>query len=157
MTEAPVVFDRRAVRRKRERAAMRVGSVAALLDDFAARLIERLDDTTRRFSRALDLGGRGVVAPLLRARGIAVVAGDLSPRMAALSGAPCLALDEEFLPFAPASFDLVIASLSLHEVNDLPGATISTSAPAAAVVAPLTPYCLGSGPRQITRAAPARA
>jgi SAM-dependent methyltransferase len=124
MTEAPVVFERRAVRRKRERAAMRVGSVAALLDDFAARLIERLDDTTRRFSRALDLGGRGVVAPLLRARGIAVVAGDLSPRMAALSGAPCLALDEEFLPFAPASFDLVIASLSLHEVNDLPGALI---------------------------------
>ena len=124
MTEAPIIFDRSAVRRQRERAARSIGSVAGLLGDFAARLIERLDDTTRRFSRALDLGGRGVVAPLLRARGITVVAGDLSARMAALSGAPCLALDEEFLPFAPASFDLVIASLALHWINDLPGALI---------------------------------
>ena len=95
-----------------------------MFGDFAARLIERLDDTTRRFSRALDLGGRGVVARQLRAREIAVVAGDLSARMAALSGAPALALDEEFLPFAPASFDLVIAPLALHWVNDLPGALI---------------------------------
>ena len=35
-----------------------------------------------------------------------------------------MAADEEFLPFAPASFDLVVASLSLHWVNDLPGALI---------------------------------
>ena len=38
--------------------------------------------------------------------------------------AACVAADEEFLPFAPASFDLVVASLSLHWVNDLPGALI---------------------------------
>ena len=44
--------------------------------------------------------------------------------MAALSGAPCLAGDEELLPFAPGSFDLVVANLSLHWVNDLPGALI---------------------------------
>jgi SAM-dependent methyltransferase len=35
-----------------------------------------------------------------------------------------VAADEEFLPFGPASFDLVVASLSLHWVNDLPGALI---------------------------------
>ena len=35
-----------------------------------------------------------------------------------------MAADEEFLPFAPGSFDLVVASLSLHWVNDLPGALI---------------------------------
>jgi NADH dehydrogenase [ubiquinone] 1 alpha subcomplex assembly factor 5 len=35
-----------------------------------------------------------------------------------------VAADEEFLPFAPGSFDLVVASLSLHWVNDLPGALI---------------------------------
>ena len=44
--------------------------------------------------------------------------------MAARAGAPAAAADEEFLPFAPASFDLIVASLSLHWVNDLPGALI---------------------------------
>ena len=54
--------------------------VADVLRDAAERLVDRLDDTTRRFTQALDVGGRGVVAPLLRARGIEVVSCDLSPR-----------------------------------------------------------------------------
>ena len=62
----------------------------------------------------LVVGGRGVVAPMLRARGIGVVSSDLSPAMAALNGSPAVAADEEYLPFAAASFDLVVASLSLH-------------------------------------------
>jgi NADH dehydrogenase [ubiquinone] 1 alpha subcomplex assembly factor 5 len=124
MGDLMIVFDRQAVRLHRDRAAATVAGVADLLRESAERLLDRLDDTTRRFSRALDLGGRGVVTPLLRNRGIAAVACDLSPRMAALSGPPCLAADEEFLPFAPASFDLVVANLSLHWVNDLPGALI---------------------------------
>jgi SAM-dependent methyltransferase len=118
------VFDRAAVRRHRDRAAATVDGVAAILADAADRLLDRLDDTTRRFSQALDIGGRGVVAPLLRARGIGTVSCDLSPRMAARAGGLAVAGDEEFLPFAPASFDLVVASLSLHWVNDLPGALI---------------------------------
>lgn len=119
------IFDRRLVRLRRERAAATVGRVAPVLDAAADRLLDRLDDTTRRFSRALDLGGRGVVAPRLRARGIGfVVSMDLSGRMAALSGGPALAGDEEWLPFAPESFDLVVANLSLHWVNDLPGALV---------------------------------
>ena len=101
-----------------------MGSVADVLRDAAERLLDRLDDTTRRFTQALDVGGRGVVAPLLRARGIDVVSCDLSPAMAALNGGAAVAADEEFLPFAPGSFDLVVASLSLHWVNDLPGALI---------------------------------
>ncbi len=118
------VFDRAAVRRHRDRAAATVPDVADILQDAAERLLDRLDDTTRRFSAALDVGGRGVVAPLLRARGIATIACDLSPAMAARAGAPAVAADEEWLPFGPASFDLVVASLSLHWVNDLPGALI---------------------------------
>ena len=120
----PAPFDRRAVRLHRDRAAGTVGAVADILRDAAERLLDRLDDTTRRFTRALDVGGRGVVAPLLRSRGIEVVSCDLSPRMAAVNGGACVAADEEWLPFAPASFDLVVASLSLHWVNDLPGALI---------------------------------
>ncbi|MEO9189345.1 MAG: methyltransferase domain-containing protein, partial [Acetobacteraceae bacterium] len=118
------VFDRRAVRRHRDRAAPHVGLVAEILRDTTDRLLDRLEDTTRRFAAALDIGGRGVVAPLLRARGIATVSMDLSPAMAALNRGLAVAADEEFLPFGPASFDLVVANLSLHWVNDLPGALI---------------------------------
>ncbi len=124
MDQAPILFDRTAHRRRRDRAAGRVARVAPVLQEAAARLLDRLDDTTRRFTRALDLGGRGVVAPMLRARGIATVACDLSPALAALNGPPCVAADEEWLPFAPGAFDLVVASLSLHWANDLPGVLI---------------------------------
>lgn len=124
MADAMHVFDRRLVRLHRDRSAAALAAVADLLRDAADRLVERLDDVTRRFTRALDLGGRGIVAPMLRRRGIATVALDLSASTAALSGPPCLCGDEEFLPFAPASFDLIVASLSLHWANDLPGALI---------------------------------
>jgi SAM-dependent methyltransferase len=124
MSDQMHVFDRRAVRLHRDRAAATVHRAADVLRDAAERLLDRLDDTTRSFTQALDVGGRGVVAPLLRARGIATISCDLSPRMAALNGGPAVVADEEFLPFAPDSFDLVVASLSLHWVNDLPGALI---------------------------------
>ncbi len=122
--DAMRVFDRQAVRRHRDRAARTVDHVSDLLGAAADRLLDRLDDTRHRFTRALDIGGRGVVAPLLEARGIATVSCDLSPAMAARAGAAAVVADEEFLPFAEASFDLVVASLSLHWVNDLPGALI---------------------------------
>ena len=121
--DAMLVFDRIAVRRHRDRAAATIRSVEDLLRDGAERLLDRLDDMTGTFGLALDIGGRGVVAPLLRARGIAVVSSDLSLPMARLNGLPVVA-DEEFLPFAANSFDLIVASLALHWINDLPGALI---------------------------------
>jgi len=121
----PDIFDRLLVARRREKAAATIGQVAPVLEAAALTLLDRLDDTTHRFSRALDLGGRGAVAPALRARGIPfVVSMDLSPAMARRAGGLALAGDEEWLPFAPGSFDLIVASLSLHWVNDLPGALI---------------------------------
>ncbi len=119
-----LVFDRTTIRLHRTRAAATVTHVAPILQDIANRLLDRLDDTTHRFTRALDIGGRGITAPMLRARGIWTVATDLSPAMAARNDGPALAADEECLPFAPASFDLVVANLSLHVINDLPGALI---------------------------------
>lgn len=127
MSDAPAdarVFDRRAVRLHRDRAAAGVSAVDDVLREVADRLLDRLDDTTRRFTAALDVGGRGVVAPMLRARDIGVVSCDLSPRMAARNGGLAIAADEEMLPFAPESFDLVVANLSLHWVNDLPGSLV---------------------------------
>ena len=125
MSAPPRIFDRALVARRRDRAAARVADVSPILQAAAEFLLDRLDDTTRRFEAALDIGGRGVVAPMLRARGIArVTSMDLSPRMAALGGGGAVAADEEWLPFAPESFDLVVANLSLHTVNDLPGALV---------------------------------
>ncbi len=124
MSDSMLVFDRRTVRQHRDRAADTVSAVAPILREVAERLLDRLDDTKHRFATALDVGGRGVVAPLLRARGIACISCDLSARMAALDAGHSVAADEERLPFAPASFDLVVANLSLHWVNDLPGALI---------------------------------
>ena len=124
MTDSMLVFDRQAVRRHRDRAAASAHTIAPILHDIADRLLDRLDDTKHRFTHALDVGGRGAVAPLLRARGMNVVSCDLSPAMATQAGPQAVAADEEFLPFAPASFDLIVANLSLHWVNDLPGALI---------------------------------
>ncbi len=122
--EPPRIFDRRAVRLHRDRAASTVGQVADVLGEAADRLLDRLDDTTHRFTQALDVGGRGIVAPKLRARGIDTVSLDLSARMAAVNFGLAVAGDEEHLPFAPNSFDLIVASLSLHWANDFPGALI---------------------------------
>jgi len=119
----PLIFDRPLLRRRRDRAAATQARTAPVLEALAERLLDRLDDTTHRFHRALEIGGRGQVAPALRARGIGFVASmDLSPRQARLAGGAALAGDEEWLPFAPGSFDLVVANACLHWVNDLPGA-----------------------------------
>ncbi|MBP0494731.1 methyltransferase domain-containing protein [Pararoseomonas indoligenes] len=118
-----LVFDRALLRRRRDRAATTQHRVAPVLEAAAERLLDRLDDTTRRFARALEIGGRGIVAPVLRERGVdLVVSMDLSARQAAGARGLPVAGDEEWLPFAAGTFDLVVANLSLHWVNDLPGA-----------------------------------
>ncbi len=121
------LFDRRAVRAHRDRASRGLDAHGFLIDDVAGRLLDRLDDVTRRFPAALDLGCRdGRIGRRLDGRGgvETLIEGDLSPRMAALAGPRALACDEEALPFAEATFDLVLSCLSLHWVNDLPGALV---------------------------------
>jgi NADH dehydrogenase [ubiquinone] 1 alpha subcomplex assembly factor 5 len=121
------VFDRRLVRRHRDRAAATVDAHDFLCREVAERLADRLDDVTRKFPLALDLGCRGgEIASALRGRGgiHTLVQCDLSTAMArraAANGHATLAADEELLPFAPVSFDLIMSNLSLHWVNDLPG------------------------------------
>src|SRR5262245_2379308 len=127
MTDSMNVFDRRLVRRHRERAAPHLEAHDFLVREAAERLADRLDDVTRRFPQALDLGCHGgEVAAALRGRGgiETLIQCDLSAAMArraAATGRATLVADEELLPFAPESFDLVISNLSLHWVNDLPG------------------------------------
>jgi NADH dehydrogenase [ubiquinone] 1 alpha subcomplex assembly factor 5 len=118
------VFDPDAVRRHRTRAVRLLPVVRDVLDELAQRLLDRLDDTTHRFDRALEVGGRGSVAPALKARGMQVVSLDPSAAMAAMAGGKAVCGEPDLLPFAEGSFDLVMASCGLHWVNDLPGALI---------------------------------
>lgn len=126
-------FDRRAVRAHRDRAAPRLGEHDFLLREVGQRLAERLDDIRREFPRVLDLGSHhGAMAGLLdgKAGTELLVQTDLAPAMTtqatAQTGGHALHVtaDEEALPFAPGSFDLALSNLSLHWVNDLPGALL---------------------------------
>ena len=130
MEDRVQVFDRRAVRRQRERAAGTLAQHDFLLREVAERLAERLEDVTRGFPLALDIGCHdGALGRALDGRaGIeTLVHTDLAPAMAARvrrAGAPAVAADEEALPFADGAFDAIFSLLSLHWVNDLPGALL---------------------------------
>jgi len=122
----PKIFDRALLRRRRDRSA-RVADPRRdfLFAESGERMLDRLDDVRRRFPLALDLGSRdGLLGRLLKGRGgvETLIQSDLSLGMLRQAGGRVLQLDEEALPFAPESFDLVLANLSLHWTNDLPGA-----------------------------------
>jgi len=123
----PAIFDRKRLQLHRARAAARFGAHDFLLREMAERLCERLEDVTRRFPRALVLGAHnGVVAEVLAQRGgvESVVQSDFCAAMLADAASPKLVADEEALPFADDSFDLVLSVGSLQWVNDLPGALV---------------------------------
>ena len=138
MTDTIHVFNRAKVRAHRDRAAALLNDHGFLFEETADRLADRLDDITHRFPLALDLGchggemGRQIFGPRAMGRGgiETLIQTDLSPTMArrarlgGTAGMPVLAADEEFLPFGPGTFDAVLSNLSLHWVNDLPGALL---------------------------------
>lgn len=130
MNDPIAVFDRGLVRKHRDRAAALLTNHDFLLQEVAERVADRLSDFARRFPTSLDLGcHNGNLAAALNGRGgiETLIQCDLSLEMAkraADNGRPSLAADEEYLPFAPNSFDAIISIFSLHWVNDLPGAFI---------------------------------
>ena len=116
-------FDRRLRRLRRDRAAAPFADADYLHRLVADEILERLDLVSREFSRVLDLGcAGGYLAGRLRERGMEVVAADAGFAFAAAAGGVCC--EEDLLPFADASFDLVVSVGSLDSVNDLPGALV---------------------------------
>jgi SAM-dependent methyltransferase len=114
MEAAMQVFDHARLAQARARAG---AARAELAMSAFARLLDRLDDTTRRFESALVLGAGAEAGAALRARGIGQVASaDLAPCLA-----PDMVCGTEAVPFAAAAFDLIVAPWHLHWVNDLPG------------------------------------
>jgi len=121
------LFDRSRLRAHRARAAANFSAHDFLLREMVSRTCERLEEIKRTFPLALDIGAHnGMVAEILAGRGGVETLVQMEVCEPMLRGAKGLRVvaDEEFLPFAENSLDLVISVGALHWVNDLPGALI---------------------------------
>ena len=120
-----MLFDRSLLRARRRR-ARGLGPATFLLDHAATELAERLSAVLRRFDIAVDIG-----TPTDAVRHALAASGKTGMFVAAAVDAATLdksilrvMSDEEALPFADASLDLVVSCLALQFVNDLPGTLI---------------------------------
>ncbi len=124
MNQVPMLFNRPLVRRRRDRAAQEFEKHDFLFREMASRLCERLEYIKRDFPTALDLAAKtGIIGQTLAGRGgvqTLVQAEFCEPLLKKSSGLRVVC-DEEFLPFADDSFDLILSVGSLHSVNDLAG------------------------------------
>ena len=127
MTGAPAIFDRALLTQRRNRVAANASAhdflLARVADDFA----ERLSIVQRTFNEGLNIDAyHGLLSARLRPLpnvGTLTDAG-LATRLLAQCEGPTWIADAEALDLATATLDLVVSGLSLHLVNDLPGALI---------------------------------
>lgn len=115
---APEIFDRPLRRHRRDRAVADYAAHDFLRGFMLEGLHDRLSMVTRRFDDVLDLGacaGGLIVAPDSRYARLDAGFG-FARAVGGIQG------DEDRLPFADASFDLVVSAGVLDTVNDLPGA-----------------------------------
>ena len=119
----PLIFDRRLIRRHLARAE-RAGAADFLINHVAADLVDRLSPVKRSFGLAVELGGATSHGARALARSGRVESVIRLPALAPREPRRFLAAvaDEEALPLAAASVDLVASLLCLQGVNDLPGA-----------------------------------
>ncbi|HZP70343.1 MAG TPA: methyltransferase domain-containing protein [Pseudolabrys sp.] len=122
MSSGSNIFDRTLLRVRQRRARFLIPATF-LLDHVATELAERLSAVLRTFDVAVDLGTPGdAIVRMLAAKaniGTIIAAGEHSG-----GSAMRLVADEETLPFAGSSLDLVVSALALQFVNDLPGTLI---------------------------------
>lgn len=127
-----MLFDRALLRRRRKRLkSLNWAHGRFLFDEISERLADRMLDVSRPFTRALDLGchGGSFGQSLAQTGRVSeVIQADLSDDLMAPSRPSSrVVMDEEYLPFAAHSFDLIGSVLSLHWANDLPGCLIQIS------------------------------
>jgi SAM-dependent methyltransferase len=116
----PEIFDRHARRLRRDRIAPAWRDHAFLRDWMVEGLIDRLASVTREFRHVLDLGCfDGAPIPGIPADAKIT---RLDPGFAFARQSGGVQGDEDRLPFADGSFDLVISAGILDQVSDLPGA-----------------------------------
>ena len=120
---APLIFDRSLLRQRRHR-AQALGPATFLIDRVADDIADRLATVLRRFPRAADLGSpTGAVRRAIAGRADSLIAVDVTVQGFDAAG-PHVVADEEALPFADGSLDLVVSALALQSVNDLPGTLV---------------------------------
>ncbi len=130
MSAPPRLFDRALHAKRLDRAASGFTAADFLQRRAALDLVERLEGIMRDFPRAVDLSARkGAFAEALAETEAAsrvglLVETDLSAAMLSGRDGPRLVLDEERLPFALASLDLIVSTLGLHWTNDVVGALV---------------------------------
>jgi NADH dehydrogenase [ubiquinone] 1 alpha subcomplex assembly factor 5 len=122
-----ILFDRDLLARRRARAAPRLADHDFLAKRAGEDIAARLAAIVRDFPVALCLGAQGAspcreLAEAGRA-GMMIYA-DPCPRLLDRRDGPAVVCEEELLPFAAGSLDLVVSTLALHLVNDLPGTLI---------------------------------
>lgn len=123
----PALFDRALLRHRRRRAVTTLRDADFLLAEAADGLAARLAPVARDFPLAVDLGAQeGSIgqAALQTGRIGTLISAESVPDLLQTAAGPRVCLDEEALPFAEASLDLVLSGLSLHWLNDLPGAFV---------------------------------
>lgn len=119
----PEIFSRTARRQLRNRMMRYPPEDRWILSRMAGDILDRLDTVRRPFGNALVIGGNPVgLCEALRARGISCVTADIA--MPPYSDGQLVQCDEDRLPFADQSFDLVLSVGSLDTVSDLPGALV---------------------------------
>ncbi|XP_036397032.1 arginine-hydroxylase NDUFAF5, mitochondrial isoform X1 [Megalops cyprinoides] len=124
------VFDRSMKRKQKKWAALLQDSdkYEYLKEEVGSRVADRVYDIARTFPLALDVGsGRSYIAEHMKEVVEKLFLTDISEnslkhRKETEIPTHCILADEEFLPFKENTFDLVVSSLSLHWINDLPGA-----------------------------------
>lgn len=85
-------------------------------------VVDRLETVTRSFPRALFYGTGPLMEMLTPACGVGeIVSADFAAQRIR-SRTNAVVFDEEALPFAPASLDLIVSLLTLHAANDPVGA-----------------------------------
>ncbi|XP_015988906.2 arginine-hydroxylase NDUFAF5, mitochondrial isoform X2 [Rousettus aegyptiacus] len=125
------IFDRDLKRKQKNWAARQPEPMKFdyLKDEVGSRIADRVYDIARNFPLALDVGcGRGYIAQHLNKETVGkffqadIAENALKNTLEMEIPTVSVLADEEFLPFRENTFDLVVSSLSLHWVNDLPRA-----------------------------------
>jgi SAM-dependent methyltransferase len=132
MSAPPLIFDRALHRQRLRRAARGSHNADFLLARAADDAVERLSTILREFPLAVDVNAQGrafatalASDPIAERRvGRLIEAVAVQEAIGSTEAGPQLVVDDERLPFAPASLNLVVSLLSLHWTNDLVGALI---------------------------------